>query len=314
MNSIQDLRVFSEIVKSNSFSLAASKLGLSPATMSGRLKALECHFGVALLKRTTRSLCLTEEGRYLFETSQAILEDFERLDKTMRARKKNPNGTVTIAAPSEFGRKYLIPLTSEFGAAHPEIGFRLILGDDDVNLVDDDCDIVIRFGALPDSALTTRKLGENPMVICAAPDYLARNGAPDAPCDLGAHNCLIYLDGKSAADKWVFAVNGERTVVRVSGNRMVSDRQALIDLAKGGQGLIRVSSWDVARELEEGTLIAVLEDFDCDPEIIHLLSEPRHRLPLRTAEFIDFLLQRVKRLSRSAELCRTEYPRLRGAA
>lgn len=57
--------------------MAATKLGLSPATMSGRLKALEDHFGVALLKRTTRSLSLTEEGRYLFETSKAIIDDFE---------------------------------------------------------------------------------------------------------------------------------------------------------------------------------------------------------------------------------------------
>ncbi|WP_158554914.1 LysR family transcriptional regulator [Methylovirgula sp. 4M-Z18] len=306
--------MFSEIVKSNSFSLAASKLGLSPATMSGRLKALECHFGVSLLKRTTRSLCLTEEGRYLFETSQGILDDFERLDKTMRARRKNPNGTVTIAAPSEFGRKYLIPLTNEFGAAHPEIGFRLILGDDDVNIVDDDCDIVIRFGPVPDSALTTRKLGENPMVVCASPDYLARAGMPEMPADLAAHNCLVYLDGKAAADKWAFEIDGEATIVRVRGNRLVSDRQALIDLAKARQGLIRVSSWDVARELEDGTLVAVLRDFERDPEIIHLLSESRHRLPLRTVEFINFLLQRVKRLSRSAEHCRSEYPRLPGAA
>jgi DNA-binding transcriptional LysR family regulator len=314
MNSIQDLRLFSEIVKSNSFSIAASKLGLSPATMSGRLKALECHFGVALLKRTTRSLCLTEEGRYLFETSQAIIEDFERLDKTMRARKRNTHGTVTIAAPSEFGRKYLIPLTNEFGMSHPEIGFRLILGDDDVNLVEDDCDIAIRFGAVPDSALTTRKLGENPMVICAAPDYLNRMGIPMLPSELTDHNCLVYLDGKAANDRWSFDVEGEHSTVRVCGNRLVSDWQALIDLARAGHGLIRASSWDVARELEEGSLVAVLQSFECEPEMIHLLSEPRHRLPLRTAEFIDFLLQKVKRLSRIVEVRRDDHIELRGAA
>jgi LysR family transcriptional activator of dmlA len=314
MNSIQDLRVFSEIVKSNSFSMAATKLGLSPATMSGRLKALEDHFGVALLKRTTRSLSLTEEGRYLFETSKAIIDDFEKLDKTMRARKGCAIGTVTIAAPADFGRKYLVPLTNEFGADHPEVGFRLIFGGDEVNLVEDECDMAIRFGTVPDSALTTRKLGANPIVTCASPSYLDRFGVPKAPGDLTNHNCLVYLDGKLPNDRWSFATDGERNIVRVSGNRLVSDWTALIDLAQSGQGIIHASSWDVCHALEIGALVPVLLDFQEEPAIIHLLSEQRHRLPLRTVEFIDFLVQRVKRMSRSVELGMRGHLQLCGAA
>ncbi|WP_341487528.1 LysR family transcriptional regulator [Pararhizobium sp. A13] len=314
MNSIQDLRVFSEIVKSNSFSMAATKLGLSPATMSGRLKALEDHFGVALLKRTTRSLSLTEEGKYLFETSKAIIDDFEKLDKTMRARKGCAFGTVTIAAPADFGRKYLVPLTNEFGKDHPEVGFRLIFGADDVNLVENECDMAIRFGAVPDSALTTRKLGANPIVTCASPAYLDRFGVPEAPNDLANHNCLIYLDGKLPNDKWSFAADGEQSIVRVSGNRLVSDWTALIDLAQSGQGIIHASSWDVCHALEAGTLVPVLLDFQEEPAIIHLLSEQRHRLPLRTVEFIDFLIRRVKRMSRSVELSLRPPLELCGAA
>lgn len=313
MNSIQDLRVFSEIVKSNSFSLAAAKLGLSPATMSGRLKALEDYFGVALLKRTTRSLSLTEEGRFLFETSQAILQDFEILDKTMRAKKGRVLGTITIACPSEFGRKYLLPLTNEFGRANPQIGFRLIFGED-VNVVDDECDVLIKFGSIPDSSLTTRKLGENPVVTCASPEYLTSRGVPSRPEELATHNCLVFLDGRTSYDRWMYNVDGETASVRVGGNRLVSDWSSLIELACDGHGIIRASSWDVARELEDGRLTPVLTEFEREPDIIHLLSEPRHRLPGRTLEFIDFLMQRVKRMSRSVEFARSGTLKLRGAA
>jgi LysR family transcriptional activator of dmlA len=297
MNDIQDLRVFSEIVKSNSFSLAGEKLGLSPATMSGRLKALELHYGVTLLKRTTRSLRLTEEGSFLFDSAEGLIRAFEQLDRSMRGRKKAASGTLTVASPVEFGRRHVVALTDSFARQCPGVSFRLLFADAGINHVAQGCDVEIRFGTVADCALMTRKLGEDRAITCAAPAYLQRFGVPRVPAELAGHNCLLFCDDRQVEDRWDYLAGATPETVRVAGNRLVADRRALIDIALAGNGVIRTSAWSIADLLAEGALVPVLENFRPAPTAIHLLTGRRGLLPKRTNDFIDFTADYFRRLN-----------------
>lgn len=297
MNDIQDLRVFSEIVKSNSFSLAGEKLGLSPATMSGRLKALELHYGVTLLQRTTRSLRLTEEGSFLFDSAETLIRAFEQLDCAMRGRKKAVCGTLTVASPVEFGRRHVVPLTDSFADQCPGVNFRLLFADGGINHVEQGCDVEIRFGAVADCALMTRKVGEDSAITCAAPAYLQRFGVPRVPAELADHNCMLFCDDRQVEDRWDYLEDAAPVTVRVAGNRLVADRRALVDIALAGNGLIRTSAWNIADQLAEGVLVPVLEGYRPAPTAVHLLTGRRNLLPKRTNDFIDFTVGYFRRLN-----------------
>jgi LysR family transcriptional activator of dmlA len=295
MSGLVDLRMFAEIARAESMSLAASRIGMSPATISGRLKALEEHYGVSLVRRTTRSLALTDEGRILLERGQSLLDGFEDLERTLRGRKRHVSGSLVISGPLDFGRRYIAPLAEAFAQHHPEVEFRFLfdLGEP---AADTRFDVGIRIGALKDSGLVTRTLGRDRRVTCATPAYLAEHGAPEVPQDLAAHSCLILLTG-GPDNLWKYRGEEGEVAVRVTGRRSASDMGTLLDLALRGQGILRASEWELAEALAAGDLRPVLTEHEPEAEAIHLLSENRRLLPLRTARFIDFAVEHFRRLS-----------------
>ncbi|CAH2408098.1 LysR family transcriptional regulator [Mesorhizobium escarrei] len=297
MDRIQDLHLFRTVVRAGSLTSAGNHLGLSPAAMSGRLKALEAHYGVSLLKRSTRSMNLTPEGRLLFENSDRVIEEFDTLEATLRRGGSDLRGSITLTCPSDLGRQHVAGMVDEFLAENPEIQLRMFLTDNLLDIVETGCDVAIRYGNLPDSALTTRRLGPNRRLICCAPAYAERHGMPATPHDLAQHNCLTLLRSDRIMDEWEFVRDGETTTVRVQGDRMSSDGFALRQMAMDGVGLVRKSLWDVADDLKSGRLLSVLDDYTRSPFGFHLLTDHRTMMPRRIRLFIDFAVRYFKRLS-----------------
>jgi DNA-binding transcriptional LysR family regulator len=297
MDRIQDLHLFRTVVRAGSLTSAGNHLGLSPAAMSGRLKALEAHYGVSLLKRSTRSMNLTPEGRLLFENSDRVIEEFDTLEATLRRGGSDLRGSITLTCPSDLGRQHVAGMVDEFLAENPEIQMRMFLTDNVLDIVETGCDVAIRYGNLPDSALTTRRLGPNRRLICCAPAYAERHGMPATPHDLAQHNCLALLRSDRIMDEWEFIKDGETTTVRIQGDRMSSDGFALRQMAMEGVGLVRKSLWDVADDLKGGRLHSVLDDYTRTPFGFHLLTDHRTMMPRRIRLFIDFAVRYFKRLS-----------------
>ncbi|MER9002590.1 LysR family transcriptional regulator [Mesorhizobium sp. M0862] len=297
MDRIQDLHLFRTVVRAGSLTSAGNHLGLSPAAMSGRLKALEAHYGVSLLKRSTRSMNLTPEGRLLFENSDRVIEEFDTLEATLRRGGSDLCGSITLTCPSDLGRQHVAGMVDEFLAENPEIQMRMFLTDNVLDIVETGCDVAIRYGNLPDSALTTRRLGPNRRLICCAPAYAERHGMPATPHDLSQHNCLALLRSDRIMDEWEFFKDGETTSVRIQGDRMSSDGFALRQMAMEGVGMVRKSLWDVADDLKGGRLLSVLDDYTRTPFGFHLLTDHRTMMPRRIRLFIDFAVRYFKRLS-----------------
>ncbi len=178
------MSVLLSAVESDSFSKASRKLGLPLATVSRKVAELESHLKASLLIRSSRGLELTPAGRSYVTAAKAILEQLSEAERAAVGEYMEPKGDLVVTALTMFGRLHVLPVVTRFLAAYPDVAVGLALTDRVAHFLDDQIDVAIRIGALPDSSLISTRLGSVRRVVCASPEYLAANGAPATPEDL----------------------------------------------------------------------------------------------------------------------------------
>jgi len=287
-DSLYEMSVFAKVVASGSLSAAARDLGVSTAVVSRRLAALEARLGVRLVNRTTRRLALTDEGASYHEACARILAEIEDADAAAAAKRVEPQGLLKVALPASFGHKHIAPLVPPFAARFPKIQLAFSLSDRTVNMIEEGYDLAIRIGELEDSSLAARKLAPNRRVVCASPEYLRRHPAPRTPAELQQHNCLTTNDLQM---NWEYkGPDGKRGVVRVSGHYACDNWEVLREWAMAGLGVALKSTWDVRRQLEDGSLVPLLPGYDFGTDVaIYAVYPHRRYLPAKTRVFIDYL-------------------------
>jgi DNA-binding transcriptional LysR family regulator len=287
---LYEMSVFSKVVTAGSLSAAGRDLGISTAAVSRKLAALEARLGVRLLNRTTRRISLTDEGARYHETCTRILAEVDEADAAVSARRVEPQGVLKAALPASFGHLHIAPLVPRFAERYPGIQLSLSLSEREVNPIDEGFDLAIRIGALKDSSLAARRLAPNRRVICASPAYLEKHGAPARPEDLARHNCLTTPDFQA---NWEYRDPvGKRGVVRVSGRYACDNWEVLREWALAGLGIALKSTWDVHRQLEQGSLVPLLTGHEFFPDVsIYAVYPHRRYLPAKTRVFIDFLAE-----------------------
>jgi DNA-binding transcriptional LysR family regulator len=194
-----------------------------------------------------------------------------------------------INASLPFGTLHVAPAIPAFLQRHPDLTIDLSLTDDVVNLLEQKADIAIRMGALPDSALVARKLGQSRRVVCASPDYLARKGTPQTPDDLLHHDCIRFNFRRSSTH-WLFRQGGEDRPLPVTGNLLVNNGGTAKQLAIAGAGVARLAVFHVAADIASGALVPVLEAYNPgDVELIHAIYVGGGPVPSRVRVFIDYM-------------------------
>jgi DNA-binding transcriptional LysR family regulator len=283
---IQDLRIFARLARVESLSAVGSEFELSPATISKRLQALETELCVRVFDRSTRSICLTEEGGVLLSHVERILLDVDQAVAAVSANVESPRGRLRVSAPSSLGRGVLAPVVCAFITAYPKIELVVDMSDRIVSFPDGGYDVAIRSGKLEDSSLHARLLAPDPQVIAASPVYLEKHGTPESPEQLARHACLLLGDAQS----WGFARDGRHTEVKVGGRLRSDDAELLRHAAIEGHGVLRTSHARVAEDLRRGLLVAVLTDHDSSrgSGIYAVYQSNRHVLP-KLRVFIEFL-------------------------
>jgi DNA-binding transcriptional LysR family regulator len=220
------LALFTAIVEHGSFSAAGRALAMSPSAVSRAVDRIEERLGVRLLLRSTRALSLTAEGHAYLQAARRILTDLNDAEQLI-ADQGAPRGRLRISAALSHGRLCVVPLLGRFAALYPGILIDIALTDALVDVAAGQADVAVRFGPLPDSSLTARKLGQTGRVIVASPDYLARYGTPEAPEDLLHHNCLNF-NFRRAEPVWPFARDGGhvRSASPAMSKRIMAKRSA----------------------------------------------------------------------------------------
>ncbi|MBD9397170.1 LysR family transcriptional regulator [Pseudomonas sp. PDM11] len=285
-----EMEVLVRVAREGSLSAAARTLGMTPSAVSRIIARTEQRLGTRLLLRTTRAITFTAEGEAYLRGARRILADLAEVEDAI-ADQSVPKGRLRVSAALGHGRQAIVPLVAAFSARYPNIIVDLALGDEVVDILGGQADVAVRFGPLPDSPLTARKIGETGQVVVASPDYLARHGTPQVPEDLLQHNCLRF-NFRRAEPNWPFVRDGEVFSLKVCGNIECSSGEALAQLARVGAGIARIGAFTVNKDIGRGDLIPLLESFNPgEREPIHAVFVGGPTMPARVRLFVDFLIE-----------------------
>lgn len=285
------MQVFVRVVEAGSFVAATEHFGMTAPMIGRHVRALEDTLGTQLLNRTTRRHSLTESGRIYYERSKEILAELTAADESVAQMQLIPRGVLRIGAPVIFGSVCLAPALPAFFAANPQVRVEMTLNNRVLDLLDEGYDLVIRTGALPDSGLIARTLAPYRLVVCASPEYLARNGTPSHPADLTSHACLGFHPG-AAQDTWLFTgPDPEEDVisVQVTGPMAANDGHALRAAALGGAGIVLQAEALLSPDLKAGRLIKVLAPYPAQALPASALYSPTRAIPPKLRSFLTFL-------------------------
>lgn len=289
MNLLANLSLFVRIVEKGGLAAAGRDFGYSPASVSERVTALEDHYGVRLLNRTTRAISLTDEGRLLLDGAKQLVGDAHDLQSQIRHGADHLSGLIRISATFDLGRNRLAPILDQFMEMHPDIRIDLVLSDGYVDIVAQGIDLALRYGALADSSLMRRRLGSSYRLACASPQYLARYGTPETPDDLANHNCLVMRFGNQLNQEWPFIVDGKLKMFMVRGNKSANDGSLIRQWILGGYGIGMKSHWDIEDDIRDGRIVPVLTDFSPPGTDLQIVFPAGSNQPKRVRCLIDFL-------------------------
>jgi DNA-binding transcriptional LysR family regulator len=297
VESIRGVIGFVRTVAAGSFAGAARELGVSAVAVSKNVARLERRLGVRLLQRSTRKLSLTEEGRLFYERCSTPLHELEHAQAAVRDKGRSPAGTLRVTSISPFGRTYLLPLLPEFSRRYPEIVVELHLEDAISDMIAEGYDVGIRAGEMRDASMVAREIAPLHFVVCGAPSYLAKHGAPRKPTDLADHNCLRLQSRSRAIRTPAWLLGSDRIAVSVTGNFLANDITTLVGAALNGQGLAFAPLPLVLPLFRSGALVPVLPDWIAKPAHLFIHYPNRRQLPLRVTSFIKFMLERFRKNS-----------------
>jgi len=286
-NHLAALRLFVRVARTGSFSAAARELGLSQPSASRTVAELEREIGAGLFARTTRAVTLTEAGSDYLARIEPILLALEEADHAARGGGEL-RGTLRIATSTTFAERQLIPRLAEFLAPHPRLKIELRLNDQRQDLVGESVDVALRFGALPDSSATARRIGHMPRLLVASPAYLAQAGAPAHPGDLTDHAIILGPGGFAGSD-WTFSRRGAVVSVRVSGRLNANVNEVSTAAAAAGLGIAMTGSWGCRAELASGVLARVLPDWDLGRAEVNAIFPAGRAAKASARAFVDFV-------------------------
>ncbi|HGN8787159.1 TPA: LysR substrate-binding domain-containing protein [Enterobacter hormaechei] len=293
-DTLKDIPVFVASVEAGSFAQAAVRLHLSRSAVGKSIARLEERLGVRLFHRTTRSQRLTDNGALFYERCLRALEEIRGAESQLETGKHQVSGRLRVAVPVLFGRQCIAPLLIELAQEHPGLELEMSFSDRVVDLVEEGFDMAVRNGALADSSvMVARRLGEHRMVLCAAPDYLLKNGQPQTVDDLRQHTAINYTRAGRVLPWQLMDYDGtSRTFIPRSSLNM-DDLQAICDAALAGHGLAWLPCWMVIKEIQQGDLVPLLKQAPDVRFDVHAVWQQTPHLPLRVRIAIDMLVKRL---------------------
>lgn len=281
-----------------SFSLAAKKLGLTPAAVSRQIARLEQRLGVKLFVRTTRSVKLTDAGARYVAQCRTALAQIQQAELELTSELHAPAGLVRISLPAPYAQIRVLPVLSEFHALYPQIKLDIHISTHNVDLFRDGFDLAIRARAQKDSGLVSRKLEEAELIVVGSPQYLQHAGYPKTLEDLSTHQCIQFvLPSNGLTVPWLFQDQGQTIELPTTG--WISYREDLfggLSLAKNHAGLLQMARLFLEEDIQKGLLEEVLPQYVGASRPFSLIYPKDRYMPKRVRVLIDFLLDKLQQV------------------
>ena len=287
---LNEMLVFNKVVVSKSFTAAAKRLGTTKSTISRRIASLEERLGVQLLTRTTRQLQLTDAGSVLYEQSSRLLSELEEVEELITTMNATPRGHLRIAVPVVLGTNLLGPLLVKYQEMYPLVNVTCRLTDKHLDLIEEGFDLSIQIGALSDSSLIARKLGNTRPRLCATESYLSKHGTPKSPFELQEHQCMVFGSSGRNSSWTLKGASGEMRISiqpSFSCNNFMFLREAVL----GGRGIALLPEFICSEDIKQGRIRSVLDNFIPATGAVYVVYPSKRYLPARTRAFIDLLIE-----------------------
>lgn len=289
MDKLAGLAAFIQVVEAAGFAAAARQMGLSRSTVNRLVIELETELGVQLLQRSTRRVSPTATGLAFCDRARAILADLAEAEQAVAQLQAEPRGTLRLNAPMSFGTMQLAPAIAEFSRRHPQLQLQLTLEDRQIDPIAEGYDLTLRIGDPPPAtSLVVQPLAPVPLLLCAAPAYLAQRGHPQVPADLKSHACLHY---GHVAGRWSWTLVGADgpVTLQVRGPFCANNGEVLRDGAIAGLGIALLPRFMVAAALDHGSLVPVLPDYPPPGLRLCALYPVNRHLAVKVQRLVQFL-------------------------
>jgi len=288
MDRLAAIEIFVRVIDSGSFSAAARQRGVGQPAVSKAIAQLEDWLGVRLILRSTRSLTVTEAGRSFYNHAKRTVEEADEAVRAARGRAVGLCGRLRVSAPVCFARLHLVPQLEGFLAKHPDLDLDLMLDERPIDLVDEGIDVALRMGAMPDSSMVARRIGQARRLVIATPVYLERNGTPASPDDLQSHQVVIYTrDGVGEA--CTFRRGTAEATIIPRGRVTISASEGVRAAVLANIGLTIASEWSFTPELACGTVVSIMEDWALEPIALSAVFPTGGLISAKAREFVSFV-------------------------
>jgi DNA-binding transcriptional LysR family regulator len=280
-----DMLLFAAVVREGGFTRAARKIGVTKQTVSERIAKLEERLGVRLLERTTRRLRVTDTGAVYYERCAAIAAQIDEANSEVLERQAEPVGLLRVSAPVLYGRHFLAPVVAETLARHPRMRVQVVLADRRVDLIEEGFDLAVRIGALDDSSLAAKKLGEGHIYLVASPSFLAARRAPTP-------ETLRELPAISIRANETWTVRGVRTKVEPA--LVVNDHAVACEAAIAGVGVALLPSLVCREPVLDGRLEILFGPEPAMRSPVYAVFPSRRYVPPKVRVFLEALTALVE--------------------
>ena len=288
MAKLDDILIFVKVAQFESISRAARSLGMPISTVSRRLSVLESNLGVSLLRRTTRRVSLTAQGRAYFTHCQEPMTLLDQAERVLTMGQKLPEGMLRISVPVILSREPFLNFLSEFLKAHAGIRIDLFITNLFLDLVAENLDVAIRFGELEDSSVVATRIGKSIRYVVAAAEYLKGRKLPIEPADLEQHDCVM-LNARNNETDWDLVNGRKKARIHVSGPISSRDFNSVSAFVYRGHGIGLLPSTYCDAALGSGALVRLLPKWSSTQIPVFAVYSNRKFLPLRLKVFLEAL-------------------------
>jgi DNA-binding transcriptional LysR family regulator len=291
MDTIDGMNTVIAVVETGSFTAASERLGLSKALVSKYVGEVEKRLGVRLFNRSTRRLALTEAGQNYYDRVLPLLDEYHSMLDDVAGEQSQPRGILRISTPVTFGEMELSPRLPGFLQEHPDLNVDLQLTDRMIDMLEEGIDVVVRIGSVDDSNLVARHIKTYPLILCASPEYLKKNGTPRSPRQLPDHHCIIDSNFRIARQWPLVKTDGTMQTVEVQSRVAVNSPRAVREITIAGGGIGLIPRFIIEDALQEGLVKQVLPKYTTLEFGMYAIYPHRRYLSRKVRCFIDFLVR-----------------------
>ncbi|MFL9874505.1 LysR family transcriptional regulator [Paraburkholderia megapolitana] len=288
MDRMTAMETFVAVVEAGSFSAAARRLDVGQPAVSKSIAQLEERVGARLLLRSTRGLNTTDAGQRFYEHAKVAIDEAEEAEHAARQSSESLSGRLRVSAAVTFARLHILPALKRFLDEHPQLEIDIVLDDRNIDLFEEGMDVALRMGALDDSAMTARRIARSPRFVVGTPAYFAEAGVPVTPADLSGHQAIVYSQ-RGGGESWSFSQSGKEVAVVVSGRVRVSAAEGIRTAVLSDMGIAIASQWMFEPELADGTVRAVLTDWQLPPIDLWAVFPSGRRVTSKARAFVAFV-------------------------